>query len=142
MEVVARSTDKTPEKPLPSRHSHPGECHNNTGDKPTPPAAVAILSKKTQKNIPKKVLQNECLGFAASSSCLTGYDDGSVLVQALEKVLLQGVVVKRAVDVGGADGGVGHADLGEVSLALALPLVPAVGVGRVPLSLSKMALMR
>lgn len=62
---------------------------------------------------------------------LTWHDDGTVLVQTLEKVLLQGVVVERAVDVSGADGGVRHADLGEVRLALELPLVPALGVGGV-----------
>lgn len=61
----------------------------------------------------------------------TWYDYGAVLVQALEEVLLQGVVVERAVDVGGADGGVGHADLGKVGLALELALVPALRVSGV-----------
>lgn len=58
----------------------------------------------------------------------TWHDNCSVLVQTLEKVLLQGVVVERAVDVGRSDGGVGHANLGEVRLALELALVPALRV--------------
>lgn len=62
------------------------------------------------------------------SAAFTWHYHRPVLVQPLKEVLLEGVVVEGPVDVGGADGGVGHADLGEVGLALELPLVPALGV--------------
>ena len=65
------------------------------------------------------------------SLLLTRHDDGSALVQALEEVLLEGVVVERAVDVGGSDGRERHAYFGKIGLALVLALVPALRVHRV-----------
>lgn len=59
---------------------------------------------------------------------VTWHDDGTVLIQAFEEVLFERVVVERPVDVGGADGGVGHADLLQVRLALVLTLMAALRV--------------
>jgi hypothetical protein len=62
-----------------------------------------------------------------------GDGDGAAGLEAVEKPLLDGVVVERAVDVHGPDGRPVHAARGQQALRLQLALVTALGVHRVNL---------